>query len=121
MSGTLYIARRAKRRALYIPMAGVKADPSLLFLMDKTDKNELDDLVRAVLTKRGITTESQVQKLVTEAEIQSENRIKVAEARMELRRLMKERAEGKALMQRGFRKWAVAYYPAVRQYVKQEV
>ena len=108
--GTLYIDRRPQRRGLLIPMKGSRANPHLLFPLAYTDRSELDDLVRAILAKGGITNEAEVQAIVERAERDSEIRIKIAEARAEVRRLMKIRAMGGKLMQVGFRKWKQAFY-----------
>ena len=112
--GNLYVARRAKRRGLYLPQGMNKANPSLIFPLDKTDRSELDELVRAQLAKLGITKESDVQAVIDKAETDSEARIKLEEVRKELRRLMAERAKGNKLMQVGFRKWRPAFYRQVK-------
>lgn len=108
----LYVARRAKRRGLLLPMQGSKSIPSLLFPLDKTDPSELDELIRAQLAKLGVTKESDVQAVIEKAEADSEARIKLEETRKELRRLMSLKAEGARLIQTGFRKWESASYPA---------
>jgi len=112
--GNLYVARRAKRRGLLLPMGASKANPSLLFPLDKTDQSELDELVRAQLAKLGVTKESEVQAVIDKAETDSEARIKLGEVRKELRRLMALRKEGAKLMQVGFRKWRPAFYRQVK-------
>jgi len=101
----LYVARRANRVALHIPTQGTKANPDLLFLLPKTDKSELDDLVRAQLDKQGISKESDVQSIVDKAEAAYEQRVKVAEAEEEVKRLMRLRAAGAKLMSAGHKKW----------------
>lgn len=110
----LYVARRAPRRGLYLPQGMNKSNPSLIFPLDKTDQSELDELVRAQLAKLGITKESEVQAVIDKAETDSEARIKLAEVRKELRRLMDERKKGNKLMQVGFRKWSPAFYRPIR-------
>lgn len=110
--GLIYVARRAQRKGLVIPMGQSKKNPSLIFLLEKTDRSELDDLVRRQLDKQGITSESQVQEIVDKAEEETEQRIKVREASKEVRRLMALKAEGKKLMQNGYRKWQPVSYPS---------
>jgi hypothetical protein len=95
---------------LYLPLLGTKAHPNLLFPLESVERNELHDLIRAILAKQGVTKESDVQEIVERAEIDSEVRVKIYEARQELHRLMKLRAGGMKLIQRGFRKWAPAFY-----------
>jgi len=109
----LLIARRPKRRGLLLSMSGSRANPSLLFPLDGVDRGELDELIRAILEKGGVTDEATVNKIVEEAEKDSEMRIKVAEARAEMRRLMAIRAGGGKLMSVGYRKWKQVFYPAV--------
>ena len=108
----LYVARRANRIGLSIPMGQTGKNPNLLFpLLRKTDAGELDELIRVELEKQGITKESEVQAIVDKAEEDSEKRIKVEEARNEIRRLMGLRKQGAKLMQVGLRKWKTAFYP----------
>ena len=107
----LYVARRPTRRGLLLPMMRSKANPSLIFPLDGVDRSELDELIRAILAKQGVTNESEIQAIMEKAEQDSEIRIKVAEARKEVRRLMGLRAKGARLIQRGFRKWAEAFFP----------
>ena len=116
--GRLYIARRPKRRGLLIPRLGNRAKPNLLFPLDGVDKSELDELIRAILAKQGVTSEVEIQAIVERAEKDSEVRIKVNEAKAELRRLMGIRAKGFKLIQIGFRKWRECFYPAVSQFSK---
>ena len=111
----LLVARRKTRRGLFLPMSGLKTNPSLLFPLDSIDPSELEDLVRAILAKGGVTDEPTIQKIVEEAEKDSELRIKVAEARTELRRLMSLKAQGLTLISRGFRKWKEAFFPATKR------
>ena len=113
--GNLFVARRKGRRGLFLPMSGNKANPSLLFPLDSIDRSELDDLVRAILAKGGVTDEPTVQRIIDEAERDSEVRIKVAEARAEIRRLMALKAKGATLIQRGFRKWKEVWFPATKR------
>ena len=107
----IYVARRAPRKALYIPMGQTGKNPALIFpLLRKTDQGELDELVRVELAKQGVTKESDVQKVVDNAEEDYEKRVKVAEASREVRRLMELRKQGAKLMSVGFRKWKQAFY-----------
>ena len=112
----LLIARRNKRRGLLVPMMGTKASPMLLFPLDGVDKSELDELIRAILAKGGVTDEAEINAIIERAEKDSEVRLQVAEAKAEVRRLMGLRAQGKSLMQLGFRKWREAYYPAIKTF-----
>lgn len=111
----LFVARRPQRRGLFLPMQSSKLVPSLIFPLDKTDPSELDELIRAQLEKLGITKESDVQAIVEKAEQDSEMRIKVEEARKELRRLMELKKQGATLMQNGFRKWSPVFFPSYRK------
>lgn len=110
----LFVARRAGRRGLLLPQGMNKANPSLIFPLDYTDRSELDDLIRAQLEKVGVTKESEVQAVIDKAEKDSEARIKLEEVRKELRRLMAIREKGGKLMQVGFRKWKQAFYPGIK-------
>ena len=110
----LYIARRVPRRGLLLPQEMNKANPSLIFPLDGLERSELDELARALLQKQGISSEADVQAVIDKAEADYENRIKVGEARTELRRLMALRAEGAKLMQVGFRKWRQAFYRPIK-------
>lgn len=69
--------------------------------------------MRSELAKQGVTKESVINKIVDEAEKQYEMRIKIAEAKAEVKRLMGIKAGGGKLMQVGYRKWKQAFYPAV--------
>ena len=94
-----------------LPMAATRANPSLLFPLDRTtDGDTLDDLVRQQLAKQGITKESDVQAIVDKAELEYEQRIKVQEASREVRRVMRIKEEGASITQRGFRKWKQASF-----------
>ena len=107
----ILIARRPKRRGLLLPRKG----KSLLFPLDGVDRGELDELIRAILAKQGVTNEAEIQAIVEIAERDSEIRIKIAEARAELRRLLEFRKQGATLMQRGYRKWVQAFYPTTKR------
>ncbi len=103
---------------MLLPMSGSKSNPSLLFPLDGVDQEELDDLIRGILAKGGVTDEKEVQAIVEKAEQDSEVRIKILEARREVRRLMSLRARGIKLIQRGFRKWVECFYPVTKQFSK---
>ena len=112
----LLVARRKQRQGLYIPMGG--ADSMVFFLPEKgslperqIDSGQLDQLIRSQLEKVGITKESDVQAVIEKAEIDYEYRVKVEEAKKELRRLMEIKANGGKLMSKGYRKWKQAFYP----------
>jgi len=112
----LFVARRPQRKGLYLPQEQVSSNPSLLFPLTKsTDPSQLDELIRAELEKVGITKESEVQAVLDKAEADYEFRMKVQDARKEIRRLMALRAEGHKLMQVGNKKWKQVYYPATRR------
>ena len=119
--GRLLVARRRGRRGLFLPREGSKANPSLLFPLDGVDRSELDELVRAILAKGGVTNEADVQAVVDRAEQDSEIRIKIAEARAEVRRLMAIRAKGISLIQIGWRKWREAFFPATKHFLGSSV
>ena len=107
----IWVARRNNRIGLMLPMGQVSQNPTLLFpLLRKTERSELDELVRIELEKQGITKESEVQSIIDKAEADYEYRVKVQEARQEVRRLMKLRAAGKSLMQVGNKKWKEVSY-----------
>src|SRR3990167_831533 len=110
----LLIARRPQRKGLLVEMRGTKANPNLLFPLYGIEPGELDDLVRAIIAKGGVTEESEVQAIIEKAEQDAEVRIKVAEAKAEVRRLMKIRAMGGKLMQVGFRKWKQVFHPTIQ-------
>ena len=112
----LLVARRKQRQGLYIPMDGTGENPGLIFFLpegggQQVSKGQLDQLIRSQLEKVGITKESDVQGVVQKAEEDYEYRIKVEEAKKELRRLMKIKAEGGKLMSVGRGKWKQAFYP----------
>ena len=114
----LLIARRPKRRGLLMPMEGTRRNPMLLFPLDGVDRGELDELIRAILEKQGVTDEAEIQAIIERAEQDSETRIKVAEAKAEVRRLMKIREAGGKLISKGFRRWIQVFYPASKLFSK---
>ncbi len=99
-------------------MNGTRANPTLLFPLDNIERGELDELIRAILAKQGVTEESTVQTIIDAAEQDAEMRIHVAEAKAEMRRLMELKRQGAKLMQRGFRKWKMAFFPATKRFEK---
>jgi len=112
----LQVVRNPLRKALFLPMGKTSKNPSLIFpLTRKLDASELDEQIRIQLEKLGITKESDVQAIFDKAETDYEYRIKVSEARREIRRLMKIRESGGKLMQVGNRKWKQVFYPAIRR------
>ena len=111
----LYVARRDPRKGLLLPMSENAENPSLLFpLTKKLERSELDELIRNELDKQGITKESDVQAIVDEAERQYEERVKVAEATQEVKRLMGIRQSGGKLMSTGYKKWKQAFYRPIK-------
>ena len=108
----LYVAKRKNRIGLSIPMGQVNNSPNLLFPLTKsTDPSQLDESIRAELEKLGISKESDVQAIFDKAESDFEYRIKVQEARQEIKRLMELKRNGAKLMQMGNKKWKQVYYP----------
>jgi hypothetical protein len=105
-----YVARQNKRKALYLPMGGTAQNPSLMFFAPGASKEQTNELVLKQLEKQGITKRSAVNKILTQAEVDYERRIKVAEAQAELRRLMELKRLGAKLIQRGYRKWVPASF-----------
>ena len=111
----LFVARRKQRTGLLLPMEGTVKNPSLIFFLPEkngkqVDPSYLDELIRSQLEKVGITKESDVQAIVKKAELDYEFKIKVEEAKREVRRLMELRKQGAKLVQRGYRKWKEAFY-----------
>lgn len=111
-TGKLLVVRRPHRRGLLIANGMSKANPGLLFSLDGVDAGELDELIRAILAKGGITAEAEVQAIIERAEEDAEVRLKVAEAKAEIRRAMEIRKKGLSLIQRGYRKWVECFMPA---------
>ena len=99
-------------------MGGILDNPALLFFLPEKgaekerqiDSSQLDEQIRAQLQKVGITKETDIQTIIAKAEEDYEYRVKLEETKKELRRLMALRAEGKKLMQVGFRKWKEVSY-----------
>lgn len=113
----LHVARRPGRRGLVIPLGGTRANPNVLIPLDGVEKSELDELIRAILAKGGITDEATVHAVIAKAESDSEVRAKVYEARREVRRLLDLRfKKGATLMQRGYRRWKEVFYPATHTF-----
>ncbi len=100
------------RLGLYVPLGKTKSSPSLVIPFYKMERSELDEIVRVALAEQGITEESEVQAIIDEAETQYEERRKVEEARVELKRLMELKRQGKKLMSVGNKKWREVYYPS---------
>ena len=90
--GSLYVARDPNRRAVMLPLGFTREHPNVIIpLGKKTDRSELDHLIRAVCEKQGLTPkESEV--LADEAEKQYEYRMKVKEASAELHMRVAEQA-----------------------------
>ena len=101
-----------------LPMGSSPTHPMLIFPLDYVDRSQLDDLIRAILAKQGVTNEAEVQAVVDAAETDREVRMKILQARLELRRLMEMRARGLSLMQMGFRKWKPVWYPPLKRFSK---
>ncbi len=105
-----YIVRDKGRKFLFMPQDATKKNPSTIIPLYKTDRGELDELVRAQLEKRGVSGESALNDAIEKSENYREGRQKKIEASREIHRLMAIRAEGHSLMQLGFRKWKEAFY-----------
>lgn len=119
----IWIARPPGRGALYLPMGATRRNPSLMFFLPQgkgklIGEGQLDEMIRSNLARQGVTKESDVNALITKAEADYEERIHVAEAHQEAKRLMAIRAAGGSLIQAGFRKWRQAFFPAVKRLVK---
>lgn len=108
--GSIAFQPDPSRLGLYVPLGQTRDSPSLVIPFYKMERSELDEIVRAALAEQGITEESRVQAIVDEAETQYEERRKVEEARVELRRLMELKKQGAKLMRMGG-KWNQAFYP----------
>ena len=111
----LVVVRHKNRRGLMLPQQGTRANPTLLFPLDGVERSQLDELIRAILAKQGVTEESEIQAIVERAEQDSEIRIKIAETKAKVRKLMAIRSAGGQLMQVGFRRWRQVWYPPVRR------
>ena len=111
----LVVVRHKNRRGLMLPQQGTRANPTLLFPLDGVERSELDELIRGILAKQGVTGEAEIQAIVEKAEQSFEIRQKVYEARKEVRRLLAIRRAGGKLMQVGFRKWRQVWFPPVRR------
>ena len=110
------IVRRPERKGLYLAK-GI-GSRSLLFPLGSIERGELDELIRGILAKQGITNETEIQAVIDAAEKDAEMRIKIAEVRAETARLMEIRRKGGKLMSIGFRKWAQAFYPSTNTLTK---
>ena len=108
----LVIARRKNRRGLFLPLQGTRGNPSLLFPLDSVERSELDELIRAILAKQGVTDEAEIQAIMDKAEQSFEVRQKIYETRREVRRLLAIKKAGGKLMQVGYRKWKQVFYPS---------
>jgi len=109
----IYIARE-KRKGLLLPFAGTKANPNVLFPLEGVEKSELDELIRAILAKMGVTDEVEIQAIIAKAEADREVRMKIFEARQKLRKYMEMRRQGQRLIQNGFRNWVPAFFRPIR-------
>mgnify|MGYP001578006855 CR=1 FL=1 len=111
----LFVVRRTQRGALFLPMQQTQKNPGLIFPLVPVDRAQLDQQIRQQLEKQGITGEGEVQSIVDSAEKQYEQRVKVTEAKREIRRLMNIRRAGGKLMQVGFRKWRRVFYRPIKR------
>jgi len=92
-----------------LPGQGTRANPMTIIPTYGLDQKELEFLIEGTLGKRG-ASDQQIAEAVEEAELGYEQRVKVAEAQNELRRLMAEKALGRVMMLRGDKKWKSAFY-----------
>lgn len=114
----LKIEWRPQRKALLIAGSMSRANPGLLFPLYGIKPGELDELIRAILAKQGITDEHTIHAIIEKAEKDSEVRLKVSEARAKIRRLMAEKRKGNKLMQNGHQNWVPTWFPALKRFVK---
>ena len=114
----LYIVRSPKRAGLYLEMEGTPQNPNLMFFLPKMERSQLDQFVRSELAKQGVTQESVINKIIDKAEEEYEKRVKMKEAKAEVKRLMEIRARGGKLMQRGYRKWVEVSYAPLKRFTK---
>jgi len=106
----IYVARKPQRKALLVPTGGAG---SAFILGKQIDNSELDELVKAVLEKKGIN-EKEATLLAEKGEAEYEERQKVQEAKGYLRKLMGYKEEGWKLFPTGFRRWQPASYRPIR-------
>lgn len=88
----LVIVRRPTRQAFFLPLGGTRASPNIIIPLHKTDDSELDELIRGVCEKHGLSA-AQTEAIVERAERDYEYRRKLQEARDELHRRVREQAE----------------------------
>lgn len=110
----LQIFRRPQRTALLISQGMTRESPGLLFPLQGIEPGELDELIRAILAKQGITDEATIQAIIEKAEQDSEMRLKVAEARAKVRKIMSVKKRGVSVMQRGHHNWVPAFFMGKR-------
>ena len=87
-----YIARKKPRMAVMLPLGGTRLNPNVIIPLYKMGKSELEEMILAQMEKRGLS-HADGTKVREQAEVDYEERIKVAEARKELRRRLHEQAE----------------------------
>lgn len=114
----LKIEWRPKRKALLIAGDMNKSNPGLLFPLQSIEPGELDELIRAILTKQGITDEATIHAIIEKAEKDAEVRLKVSQARAKIRKIMAERAKGNKIMMNGHHNWQPVWYPALKRFIK---
>jgi len=87
----LKIERNPKRVAVMLALGGTREKPNILIPLYKLDDSELNELVDALLEKRGLGHQKAI--VEKEMELSYEYRRKVGEVRKELKRRIKEQAE----------------------------
>ena len=100
--GELYVARDPNRFATMLPLGGTRKAPNVLIPFYGLDRAEMDNMIRAVCAKHGLT-EKETELLVETAEEQYEYRMKVKEASAELRYRVAEQARYPKLKWGGLR------------------
>jgi hypothetical protein len=114
----LKIEWRPQRKALLIAGDMNKANPGLLFPLHGIAPGELDELIRAILAKRGITDEHTIHAIIEKAEKDAEVRLKVSQARAKIRKIMAEKRKGNKIMMNGHQNWVPVFFPALKRFVK---
>lgn len=81
----MWVPKQMGPKALFLPMGGTRQKPNVIIPTYGTDKSEMAELVDALCEKRGIP-KSERPALIAQAEMLYEQRIKIWEARQEIRR-----------------------------------
>lgn len=100
---TLYVALDKRRQGLLL------SNHNTLFFLPGMNGSQLSETIAKQLESQGVSPAGHA-KIVEQAEVEYEMRVKVDETVVELKRLMAIRLEGHPLVQRGFRKWKQASF-----------